>query len=870
MLHRVTKRPFTQRFLHTGPTWDRSLLSHLCAYSQPTVSEHPTIKVQPPIPRPFYVTYFRKLKVNEKLRLCGLLCVAAALFPGIWLLAGVESGLDANPELAREISRIGWSLAMQAAGLAIALVLGRAILRDVSKAIHQLEESSKAITAGSPGVVVAVEDRDDEIGMLAKAMRQMVEVSNADRRKLIEGNVAMLVANERLANANMELESASVRVNQLAAQADSANMAKRNFLAVMSHEIRTPVNGIIGMTELALKSGLNAEQRDFLETVNSSAQGLLELLNDILDFSKIEAGKLELERTDFRLRDLLEDTLTTYAARAHQKGLELLLDVRPEVPEIVVGDPYRLRQIVLNLVSNALRFTTTGEVVVRVETTDSATGADAKLRFSVRDTGCGIRPDKLTTIFDAFSQADGSTTRHYGGTGLGLAISRELAALMGGTISVKSVVGKGSEFSFHARLGVKDGGGVECPVVLLGKRVLIVEPHALAAELLQARLLNLGMDCIWLPDAACAIDVMENEKFDFIIADTRRAESGGPEFDAAIQRARAGGKKTALIRLITTTNQDNRNVPADGETLMKPVNGKRLRSVLCAALLPQSAPVAEAATPGDAAAPHGQRLSILVAEDNATNQRIIKTHLSNWGHTVKLVGDGWDAVAAMEVHAFDLIVMDLQMPRMDGMAATKLIRRNEKERGHGRTPIIALTANVLKGIREECVEAGMDSYLGKPMREHELLDCIEELIPGVRRPDSHQAACASPLPTPEAFSSLPFDVGALLTSVGGSKETIAGLLNDCRNEDLPELIEAMDAAVVSSDLKALSRTAHAIKGVVGVFHAPAALEAALRLENLSKQGGAESLQKEADGLRYAVAEMIQGLETFLSGTALAA
>jgi signal transduction histidine kinase len=300
----------------------------LDAHSQATVSEHPTIQVRPPKPRPFYVTYFRKLKVNEKLRLCGLLCVAAALFPGLWLLAGVESGLDANPELAREIMRIGWSLAMQAAGLAMALFVGRAILRDVTKAIHQLEDSSKAITAGSSGVVVAIEERDDEIGMLAKAMRQMVDVSNADRRKLIEGNVAMLVANDRLAQANMELESASVRVSQLAAEAGAANMAKRNFLAVMSHEIRTPVNGIIGMTELALKSGLNAEQRDFLDTVNSSAQGLLELLNDILDFSKIEAGKLELERTDFRLRELLEDTLTTYAARAHGKGLELLLDRR--------------------------------------------------------------------------------------------------------------------------------------------------------------------------------------------------------------------------------------------------------------------------------------------------------------------------------------------------------------------------------------------------------------------------------------------------------------------------------------------------------------------------------------------------------------
>ena len=294
------------------------------------------------------------------------MAAVAVAVPAVWLVKGVIELGDSMVDPGAVLMRIIWALSIQAAGLALCFIIARGMAIDISSALSELEEVSRSATEGELAADINGEERMDEIGRLADVLREMLEVNGADRRKLIEGNVALLVANDRLAQANMDLEAASGKVRQLAAEAGAANVAKRNFLAVMSHEIRTPVNGIIGMTELALKTRLSVEQRDYLDTVNTSAQSLLDLLNDILDFSKIEAGKLELERAEFKLREMLDETLASYASRAHSKGLELLLDVRGDTPETVIGDSHRLRQIILNLVSNAVRFTSCGEVVVRV------------------------------------------------------------------------------------------------------------------------------------------------------------------------------------------------------------------------------------------------------------------------------------------------------------------------------------------------------------------------------------------------------------------------------------------------------------------------------------------------------------------------
>ncbi len=782
--------------------------------------------------------------------------------PAVWLVAGIFGKVDVAREPDELFFRITWAMSVQVAGLVLCLLAGRAVMKDMGAAIEHLEAASRAVVAGEAAGDVGGEARADEIGQLADALREMVEVNGADRRKLIQGNVALLKANDRLAQANIDLESASVRVRQLAAEAGAANVAKRNFLAVMSHEIRTPVNGIIGMTELALRTRLNAEQRDYLETVNSSAQSLLDLLNDILDFSKIEAGKLELERADFKLREVLDETLAAYAPRAHAKGLELLLDVRGNVPEILTGDSHRLRQVILNLISNAVRFTSCGEVVVRVEP-EAAEVSDAMLRFTVTDTGCGIPAAKRGVIFEAFAQADGSTTRQFGGTGLGLTISRELVSLMQGEIGVSSEMGRGSTFTFTAKFSVRATATPELQKVLAGRRALVFEPHSLGASLIREKLAEMEVESVCSGSADAALRLMQQEAFDFLIVDTFRSPAELPRFIVEVNRIGAGAKRPAIVAMKGAHLQVGEEAVGVAGYLLKPVSARRLRSVLYAALSTGEArePRPEPAKPE---MPHGRRLRILVGEDNATNRRIVSTFLGSMGHAVTLCSDGEETIAKWEDGSFDLILMDLQMPKLDGMAAARLIRTYEQERNLEKTAIIALSANVMKGIREECLNAGMDGYLGKPMREHELLRCIESVIPGLDCDASCDMERAAPPAMFDAGKRFCFDVAALLASVGGSRSTLAGLLSDCRDEDMPEMMEAIRSALANSDLKNLARAAHAVKGVVGVFHAPRAKAAAARLEESARKETAEDLQREAEELRDAVSELLSDLSAFLS------
>ncbi len=658
--------------------------------------------------------------------------------------------------------------------------------------------------------------------------------------------------------------------------AEAANRAKSEFLANMSHEIRTPLNGVVGMLELLSATALDAQQRRYARTARTSADTLLGLINDILDFSKIEAGKLELDEIDFDLHALVEDMSEMFAPRAYEKRLELIASIHPDVPAHVHGDPDRLRQILVNLTGNALKFTERGEVVIDVRLV-AETDSDVNLRFTVRDTGIGIPVERRDRLFRSFSQVDASLTRKYGGSGLGLALCKQLVELHGGTIHCESQENHGS--TFHFEITLKKQANVGChraaPAGLVGMRILVVDDNETNREILSAQL------DVWrfrhtVAGTAEALEQLEtavatDNPYRLAILDLQMPETDGLRLAQEI-KSRPSIRDVALVMLSSTgqiLSPQRLSELGLAACLPKPVRQSRLFDTIVDAVSSEQrrAPLADSsAWPESSRRGAGRR--ILLAEDNEVNQLVASSILAQFGFECRIVANGDAAVKAVRDESYDLVLMDCQMPGMDGFEATRTIRREEESAATGRMPIVALTANAIKGDRERCLSAGMDGYVAKPIDTLRLIETIESLLSEAQRTDaepfvapkaameSETTRCStddrtyyeSPTPTqgngctPADRSSVslgdfairsPLHLNSLLERCLGDLELCHRVLRMFA-DNLQNHRQAVDKSADAGDMDKLARAAHALKGTAGDVSAFALWEAAADLEQLAR------------------------------------
>jgi signal transduction histidine kinase/CheY-like chemotaxis protein/HPt (histidine-containing phosphotransfer) domain-containing protein len=735
------------------------------------------------------------------------------------------------------------ALLMLPASFALALALSSRLQRTISTPLLALTAAARHITTGHRYDLQVPEGGRDEIGQLVDAFNGMLREICARDAQLLQHQEDL----ERTVEARTrELRATNTDLVGARDKAMEASRAKSEFLANMSHEIRTPMNGIIGMTELALDTALDAHQRDCLATVKASADSLLAILNDILDFSKIESRRLELETIPFSIRDLVAQALKPLAVRADAKGVELLYDIDAAVPDGVAGDPGRLRQVLSNLVGNATKFTAAGHVLVTVEEQMRGTGC-TMLHVSVADTGIGIPADKHETIFEAFSQADGSTTRRFGGTGLGLTISATLVKMMGGRIWVESEPGRGSTFHFTVALDLATlPAQATEQAALTGLPVLVVDDNPVNRRILAAQLTRWLARPTCVGSGAAALTALDEAAaagapFELILLDANMPEMDG--FAVAREIGARRQLRGTTIMMLTSSGEygDAGRARALGidAYLTKPVDMRGLQDAICRTLRRTcGAPVS--------ASPKAQTtvraLSILLAEDNIVNQRVALGLLARRGHRVTVANNGAEALEALDRDRFDLVLMDIQMPVMGGLEACAEIRRREAASG-AHLRIVAMTAHAMSGDRERCLAAGMDAYVAKPIDPQILFQAVEQ--------DGVQTAAPSEPPGGIC------DRDGLLTRVGGDMtlftEVVRLFLADC-----PVRIAAIKAAVDTADPDRIRAAAHALKGAAANLSAGPLTAAARMLERI---GTERRIEAAPAAFRHLAAEAALAMDT---------